>query len=250
MRHGCLLPVATIVLAFLFLPSGTAGAGERSSVKRQDPAKALLAAAKNLAKSKNYRVKVLIEGGITENEDHQLPEKTLTETYEGDVFSPLMHVSKMNAFRYPTKGVVLIQGLWRSTMSDKTTVKMERLFTFPEVVLRRALANSSNAKWLEPEKKEAGEAGGDAADAGEDKADASSDQGAGDDEGSAKPEKKKAAAAKKAQKADGKTKAVGKKAVQPKDEGPQPRVVRVEAPPKEALAHFTEIQNSGCLGAG
>jgi hypothetical protein len=286
MRGRIPLAIASLGLAsFLFLVVPlSARAAEEVIYKKLSASSALKTATKNLAKSKNYKAKMLLEGGITERADHELTDKAVKESFEGEIFGTptgnLMHVPKetgTEAYRYPKKGVAFIQGSWRSIMSDAKSKKMERLFTFPDLVLSRAIA-SGNAKWIKPP----GEAK-DVSDAKESKKEAkegddegskgeagvtSNSLGADEDEDGEKPPEKavgkkatkkgtdKDAGKKPTAKADPKkvsaTKTTPKKspADKPAEETQQPRFVRVEASPKEALEHFTDIQNSGCLGAG
>jgi len=270
MRGRIPLALASAGLAsflILFLPL-SARAADEVIYKKLSAGTALKNATKNLAKSKNYKAKLLLEGGFSERADHELTDKAVRESFEGDLFTTpagnLMHVPKetgTEAFRYPKKGTAFIQGTWRSITSDAKTRKMERLFTFPDLVLTRAIA-SGNAKWIKPpeakdvsdakdSKKEAKEADdeGSKGEAGE----TSNSLSPGDDEGTDEKAAAKKPAAKSDPKKDAKaTKTTPKKspAAKPAEEEQQPRFVRVEASPKEALEHFTDIQNSGCLGAG
>jgi len=302
MRGRISVVIASFGLAsfvFLIVPF-SARAAEEVIYKKVSASTALKTAAKNLSKSKSYRAKMLLEGGFSEREDHELTDKAVKDSFEGEVFTTpqgnLMHVPKetgTEAFRYPKKGTAFIQGAWRSITSDAKTKKMEKLFTFPDQVLSRAIA-SGNAKWIKPptdtspgakdvsdakdKKKEAkegeGEEGkGEGVDANNSLApDVSLALAPDDDEDGEKPdakaakkETKKEAAAKETgkdagkkstakadPKKDTKTKTTPKKAPadKPAEEEQQPRFVRVEASPKEALEHFTDIANSGCLGAG
>jgi hypothetical protein len=296
MRGRIPLAMASVGLAsflFLIIPL-SARAAEEVIYKKVSASNALKTAAKNLAKSKSYRSKMNLEGGFSEREDHELTDKAVKESFEGDMFATpqgnLMHVPKetgMEAYRYPKKGTAFVQGAWRSITSDAKSRKMERLFTFPDLVLSRAIA-SGNAKWIKPpeeaknvsdakeKKKEAKEGEGEEQKGeGVDTSNnslapdvflaAADDDDDGDKEPEDKPAEKKATkketgkketekkpTAKADSTKDPKTKTVAKKAPadKPAEEEQQPRWVRVEASPKEALEHFTDIQNSGCLGAG
>jgi len=220
-KADLLLPV---VAALLLLPGACLEAA-KSSAKPPKPGKALLMAAKKLMKTKNYRAKVTIEGGVSEREDHKITQRSVGETYEGEVYArlgrvgPVMHVPQARAYRLPKKGVAYIQGAWRNILSEPKNVCMDRLFMFPEIVLGRAVRLSRAAKWLDAPKKE-------------------------DSEGS-KAEKEES----------GRKKSTGPTVVL-KDTSEEeamaawPRIVRIDAPPKEALKYFLEAQNSGCMSAG
>lgn len=245
------------------------GAGEGEGLtgkgkKPPSPLKALQEAAKNLSKAGNYKVAVDIEGGLSEREDHEITENTVSEKYEGQVYGPLMQIPQVNerlrpgvkAFRLRApkqKGVAYVDGAWRNILSDRMTTKLDRLFTFPEIVLQRALANApKTARWLKTDdgvKETAGdESVDDPSDGDESKA---KDEAAKD---SKKPKKdaKKDLAKAAPKPTPGKTVSVKSLAKSQDDEkeGKLPRIVRVDAVPEEALKHFTEVLNSGCLSAG
>jgi len=269
--------------ALLLAPS--AGAGEPEAPKpKVSPLKAAQTAAKNLVKVPNYIARVDVVGGLSDREDHEVTDKTMGETYEGELYNsssgPLMHIGKgMNAYRYPKRGTMLVQGDWRDILSDRTGTRMTRLFTFPEQVLARALGYGSSARWLTPaeEKERLGarykgpkvkEAGDDEEKGKEKDSGKEKDEGSGDESnkiaaGDTSPDgdDPKPADPKKAEKPDAKAakKAGPTVVVKPKpaadaakraDDGYQPRIVHIDVPPKEALVHFTEVQNSGCMSAG
>ena len=192
------------------------------------PARALQEALKNLRKADNYRTKVSVEGGLSSTDDHKINERTVSEAYEGEVFGSLMQVQAPKAYRMPKKGVAYIDGYWRNILSDKKGTLLERLFTFPEIIMTRALQNApKGGRWLTLEEEKA---------LGFERDDEDTDlagDGAQGDEGGGKKNEP-----------SGKT--VTKKPTAEKS-GPVPQVISVEVPPKEALLHFMEVQNSGCM---
>ena len=200
--------------------------------KYPNPVKTLQTAIKNLAKSGNYYTKVTIEGGISGGEDHSLVTKVVAESYEGEVHGSLMQVASPKAYRYPKKGVALVDGHWVGILSDQKTKLVQKLFTFPEVILGRALTHAPRgAKWLPPQETDA-------------KPEAKAEEGTGETDGEVKEEP----AGKSPRDKTVVAKSGAKKGAEPS--GPQPRIIRVEAPSEEALQHFLEVQNSGCLSAG
>jgi len=226
--------------AVAFLASGLAWAeGDKAAAPapKISPIRALQEALTKLQRAPNYRAKAAIEGGISEKEDHSISERTVSEAYEGEVFGSLMHVPTVKAYRYPKKGVAFIDGNWRRILSDQKTALLDRLFTFPEVLLGRAVSHPESARWLTLEEEKARGLS------------SSEETEAGDDP--AKDDTKKVDAPR-GKPAPGKTVASkpGTAAKAGVPEGPLPRVVRVEVPPKEALTHFIEVQNSGCMSAG
>ena len=197
--------------------------------KLPNAGKELLNVFKNLTKAKNYNVAVRIEGGLSDNPEHRVTTANVRETYAGDVFksqarSQLMHLPTMHVFRTPDAGAIR-SGVWKNLLSEPAGVKMHRLFSFPETILERATRYQAAAQWVDGEEKDA-------------EAEASPEEG--DDAGEAK-----AAPA-----AKGKTIVVGPGKGGKTVSTSLPRIIRVEAPTKEALAHFLEVENSGCFGGG
>jgi hypothetical protein len=226
-------------LALVLFASGALAGDEKnqapkpSAAKRMSPVKALQDAVKNLAKAQSYRADCTIEGGLSDREDHEVTERTVGESYSGEVFTSqpatLMHVPKVKAYRFPKKGVVYVEGAWRNILTYPETVRLDRLFTFPEVILARALTNApKGARWLEPKK--------------EDQDDSDEDSDESDEESDTKVKKENEKAS------PGKT--VARPSESKPAEGPQPRVVHIDVPPEEALKSFIEAQNSGCMSAG
>jgi hypothetical protein len=225
--------------AALFCAGVVLGEGEKppSPPKQPNPVKALQTALKNLGKSPSYRATVSVEGGISEKEDHSITERTVSESYTGEVFGSLMHVPVVKVYRNPKKGVAYIDGSWRYTLSDPKTTRLERLFAFPEIILSRALTHApQGGRWLTPAEEKARGIEPRAAASAKDE---DEDEDAPAPKAVEKPEPKPA---------PGKTVAQKPRSAQP--EGPAPRIIYVEAPPKEALQHFTEVQNSGCMSGG
>lgn len=240
-------------LALVLFASGALAGDGKDQVPRSDPAKksdsakwmspvkALQDAVKNLAKAKNYRARCTIEGGLSDREDHEVTERTVGESYEGEVFTQagtLMHVPKMKAFRNLKKGAAFVDGLWKDILSYPETTRLDRLFSFPEVILGRALTHAPNgARWLPPKEEE--------------KVDqADSDEDSSDDEGESDSKPEQPAKAEEGGKVAPSGKTVARPAPSDKPAGPQPRIVHVDVPPEVALKSFIEAQNSGCMSAG
>ncbi len=229
MRVKAYLLIPLIAIAALLMASTVEAGDGKSGAKPPTPRKALLDAAKKLLKSKNYRAAVSIEGGISNSEDHSLSERSVTESYEGEIFGPLMHMPRQKAYRLTKRGVAYIDGAWRNILSDRGTARMERLFMFPEIVLKRALVHSRTARWLD-------------------------EKSDGQDDGEESPESGKEERIEK--KSDTKKSSSPTQARRTVEENKNedmtawPTVARIDVPPKEALKYFIEAQNSGCMSAG
>jgi hypothetical protein len=225
-------PITSVwALCWVLVVSGTVvAAGSRNPrSKRQSPSAALQTATKNFVKAKSYRVRLAVEGGYSEKADHSISQRVVSESYTGEVYSGMMHIPEVKAYRTLKRGTAYIDGYWRDILSDRTTTKAARLFRFPEVVLGNALRHSRRSgTWLEPKGAAAAEkeaAGGNA------EAKESADDGPS------------------GRTAVGTSRSPDKEA-RGSEEEELPRVVRVEAPPAEALQHILEVQNSNCFGVG
>jgi hypothetical protein len=203
---------------------------DKAKLKEPSPVKVLQAAVKNLQKQKGYRVGVDILGGLSMTEDHAVSLKNVQSSYSGEVFGPLMKVEDPKVFRTTKGGAAFIDGQWRHSLGDQKTVLLERLFAFPEVILAKALKNApASARWVK-----------------ESEALVKAEGSGGDDRVIIPSDEEETGAVK------GRTVVAKKKpAVSPDEEFYKTyRIIRVEAPPQEALQNFTEVQNSNCFGGG
>ena len=219
--------VGIALLIFSGLSSGTAFSAppKKNDAKNlPKPWKHLVAAIKNFAKQKSYRVTFSVNGGLSFTDDHSLRQTIVRLNYEASIHAagklPLMAVRSPRAFRTYKKGAILDSGIWRGISYDMRGQKMDRLFRFPDKLLARALKYAKNATWLE-------------------------DEDEGKDDGKKKREKKK-------KKKSGKSKGRTVVAKRSSKDTPTvlPRFIGVEVPPKEALQHFVEVESSGCFGGG
>ena len=202
------------------------GALPKERKKLPSPAKHLAKIYKSFRKQKSYRVTTSIQGGVSTSADHSLATRTVNQTYDASVYKSLMEVSAPKAYRMPNKGVVKADGRWKTLLSQRKGKLMERLFSYPESVLGRAITKGSKAEWVEEKVDE------DTSSLEDDE-----DDGEATEEETDKQDKKKP---------KGRT-AVRKS----RDEAVKlPTVIRVEAPPKEALAHFKYVEESGCISGG
>jgi len=206
--------------AVLILASSVEAGGAGSNPP--NPAKALLKAAKNLTRARGYRASLNLVGGISSRDDHRVTERTVVESYQGEVFGNLMHVPQARAYRLPQKGVAYVEGAWRNILSSQKTMRIDRLFQFPQIVLQRALIHARSAKWLD-----------------------TPETGNGDTAETLK----KAPGQKRSSISNGGSPTVARRS-QEEGKDAWPRIVRITVPPKEALKYFIEAQNSGCMSAG
>jgi len=216
-------------------PEQASAGTDKAKLNVPSPVKVLQAAVKNLQKQKGYRVGVDILGGLSMTEDHAVSLKNVQCSYHGEVFGPLMKVEDPKVFRTTKGGAAFIDGQWRQSLGDQKTVLLERLFAFPEVILAKALKNApASATWVKESetlvKADVVSSGGD------DRVIIPSDDE--ETENSDSPKGRTVVAKKKV-------------AVSPEEEFYKTyRIIRVEAPPQEALQNFTEVQNSNCFGGG
>jgi len=213
--------------------AATAGAAPPQPGKDGDipsPAAKLLEATKNLAKAGGYRTQLEVQGGLSKTPDHALVQFAVRQSYDGQVYRELLHVPAMKTFKTAKKGVRYFEGYWRSVLADRDGKMLNSFFSFPQQVLAQALRHAKTGEWID--------AGGVVAPATDGDADGDSSSAAGenDDEKGA----------------SGKTVVVGEGGDATSTDGARslPRVMRIEAPTREALQHYIAVENSGCLGGG
>jgi len=225
-------------------PRDSLGAAPIGAKKKiPSPQKQLLTAYKNLLKQKSYRSTLTVEGGLSRTKDHDLYQKAVSATYNGEVYRNLLHVTNMKSFKTGKKGVRYIQGGWRSIHADRQGKMLDSFFKFPQDVLRQALRHvKRSGKWVEPA----------ADDEAADEDDDDKGKGKGKGKGKAKGKDRDKDEAKNKSKGKGKGRtAVGEKRGSKGDDDVRvPRVLLVEAPIKEALEHYLTVEKSGCLGGG
>jgi hypothetical protein len=219
-----------VVLSLVWGASSSARAEESAKKKPGDvsppsPTSTVQAMLKGLAKAKGYRVAVDIEGGFSTQADHAVTQRTVRESYAGDVNGTLMKCPDPKIYRTAGKGVSFVDGQWRAILSDPKGVKLDRLFKFPEIILQRALKHAKSGQWVASARDE------------EDDKDEDLSEDHEADEDSSQPKGKTVVVKKKAEAAAGKPAKL-------------PRLLRIEASPEEALNHIIEVQNSNCFGGG
>ena len=222
---------AGVLAAGMWASGAVAWAAPAGGSKDKIPAasKALREAFKLLKKQENFEVQLQVAGGISDNEQHKITELAVRETYLGSVYgNKVMHLPKLKSFRTPKSGARFVQGMWRRITADKKGVVMDRLFKFPLEALGDAAKHAKTAQWREPEEE--------------------------DEESDSESRSRKRRGAKRDgdrdEKGDGGGRTVVGGADDDEDSAPRPTKIIVEAPPKEALAHFLKVENSGCLSGG
>jgi hypothetical protein len=209
----------------------------------------LLEAVKGLKAHPGYKVRMSVTGGLSDRADHAVTTLTVNDQYGGEVFQGVMSVTSsptypFKAFRTPKKGVSYVEGMWRPILAHLQGVRLDRLFAFPEDVLAQALKHSRTARWadLEQRRAAASEDEEDETNDGiaEDEDDAGDDEEVEEDEG----DEDQDAEAKRR-----KTEVVKEDKASPKRLA-MPRLILVEAPVKEALQHFLQVEKSGCISGG
>lgn len=203
-------------LLTLFVPPPATLGGEAET---PSASKILEESFKRLVESKSYRTKISVEGGVTQSRLHKLSTKTVDDTYIGTVYGGVMQVSNPRAFRTPTsgRGVIRKDGQWKQILAAKDGARMDRLFIWPQILMRRALKHKSTAAWI--------------------------DNGNRGTKHVSKKEQKKSSS----------TSRRGRTGVTRtgEDEASRfPGTIRIETPTREALKHVIEVENSGCLSGG
>ena len=202
--------------------AGILFAGDSSKKKVPSPYSQLAKAAKNLSKIKGFKTTLTVRGGLSNTKDHKIHQFAVRETYQGDIYKGLIHVSAKESYKTPRKGVRFIQGAWRNIHSDPQGKMLQTFFNFPQEVLKQALRHAKKSgRWLDAEKPVA-EAG-----------------------------KEPAKPAEEIELEDSGKTVVSKKRPAGEDaEAIMPTVMLVETPTREALNHYLAVENSGCLSGG
>ena len=203
--------------------TGTLFAADAPGKKVPSPYSQLVKAAKALSKIKGFKTTLTVRGGLSNVADHKIHQFAVKETYQGDIYKGLIHVSAKESFKTPRKGVRFIEGAWRNIYSDPDGKMLQTFFNFPQEVLKQALRHAKKSgRWLDADKP--------AAEAGKNPARPAAEEF--ELEGS------------------GRT-VVSKKRLSEKEAGANmPTIMLVETPTREALNHYLAVEKSGCLSGG
>ena len=184
---------------------------------------------KNFSKAKSYEVSVKVSGGISGSPDHKIKQFTLRQQYSGGVYGRIMETAEPKSFRTNKNGAGAMydNGGWVKIQAVKKGKLLDRLFPFPMSLMTCAAKYSRKAVWLK---------------------DSQSASLTSSKKFSSKKKSDKKKVKKKKKKKVSKSKTYVKKKQSKKLR--IPRTLRIEAPTKQALNHFVEVQNSGCMGGG
>ena len=202
--------------------TGLLFAGDSSKKKVPSPYSQLAKAAKNLSKIKGFKTTLTVQGGLSNTKDHKIHQFAVKETYQGDIYKGLLHVSAKESFKTPRKGVRFFEGAWRNIHSDPQGKMLQTFFNFPQTVLKQALRHAKKSgRWLDAEKPVA------------------------------EADKEPAKPAEELELEDsGRTVVSKRRPAGEEAEAIMPTVMLVETPTREALKHYLAVENSGCLGGG
>ena len=202
--------------------TGLLFAEDSSRKKTPSPYSQLAKAAKNLSKIKGFKTTLTVQGGLSNTKDHKIHQFAVKDSYQGDIYKGLIHISAQESYKTPRKGVRFFQGAWRNIYSDAQGKKLQTFFNFPQEVLKQALRHAKRSgRWLD------------------------ADQAA--NEGEKKPAKPVEALE---LEGSGRT-VVSKKRLSGEEvEAIMPTIMLVETPTREALNHYLTVEKSGCLGGG
>lgn len=190
--------------------------------KVPSPYSQLVKAAKALSKIKGFKTTLSVQGGLSNVADHKIHQFAVKETYHGDIYRGLIHVSAQESFKTPRKGVRFIEGAWRNIHSDPQGKKLQTFFNFPQEVLKQALRHAKRSgRWLNA------------------------------DQAAAEAGKNPARQADEVELEESGRTVVSKKRLSEKEaEAIMPTIMLIETPTREALDHYLTVEKSGCLGGG
>ena len=202
--------------------TGLLFAEDSSRKKTPSPYSRLAKAAKTLSKIKGFKSTLTVQGGLSNTKDHKIHQFAVKESYQGDIYKGLIHISAQESYKTPRKGVRFFQGAWRNIYSDAQGKKLQTFFNFPQEVLKQALRHAKRSgRWLDA------------------------------DQAAAEGEKNPAKPVEELElEGSGKT-VVSKKRLSGEEvEAIMPTIMLVETPTREALNHYLTVEKSGCLGGG
>lgn len=194
--------------------------------KAPKPGKVLKDAAKELRKLKSYRVDFQVLGGTASSAEHTLTDTRVNQSWNAKVLGKVDSLNGEQGFRLRRggdNGAILEGSNWKAMLATEKGRLISRLFERPEAALMKAYKHRKRAKWVTPKDGAQPQASAPAPKAGD----------AEEDEGTR---------TKKDDKESGPGSAV--------ESGPVSHVIRVEAPPVEAVTHFNRIITSGCFSEG
>ena len=144
----------TLLTAAVFtVCAGPLLAKDAPGKKVPSPHSQLVKAAKALSKIKGFKTTLTVRGGLSNVADHKIHQFAVKETYQGDIYKGLIHVSAKESFKTPRKGVRFIEGAWRNIYSDPDGKMLQTFFNFPQEVLKQALRHAKKSgRWLDAEK--------------------------------------------------------------------------------------------------
>ena len=110
--------------------TGLLFAEDSSRKKTPSPYSQLAKAAKNLSKIKGFKTTLTVQGGLSNTKDHKIHQFAVKESYQGDIYKGLIHISAQESYKTPRKGVRFFQGAWRNIYSDAQGKKLQTFFNF------------------------------------------------------------------------------------------------------------------------
>ena len=202
--------------------TGLLFAEDSSRKKTPSPYSQLAKAAKNLSKIKGFKTTLTVQGGLSNTKDHKIHQFAVKESYQGDIYKGLIHISAQESYKTPRKGVRFFQGAWRNIYSDAQGKKLHTFFNFPQEGLKQALRHAKRSgRWLDA------------------------------DQAAAEGEKNPAKPVEELElEGSGKTVVSQKRLSGEEVEAIMPTIMLVETPTREALNHYLTVEKSGCLGGG
>lgn len=193
--------------------------------KAPTPGKVLKDAASELRKLKSYRVDFQVLGGTAQSADHTLTDTRVNQSWNAKVLGKVDSLNGEQAFRLRRggdNGAILEGSNWKAMLATEKGRLISRLFQRPEDALAMAYKHRKRATWVEPK------------DGAQQQASAPAPQAADAEEDGTRTKK------------DEQKSGPGSAA----ESGPVSHVIRVEAPPVEAVTHFNRIVTSGCFSEG
>ncbi len=127
--------------------------GHADEQKRPSAKSVLKKVVKAFGKQKSYHVDLGVTGGFSASEDHTLKSQQVAQSYSAQYYRGLMAVDTPRVLRNREKGAIRQAGNWYQLLAHPDGTMVQRLFHYPDQVIKDALVAGSKISWVEGETK-------------------------------------------------------------------------------------------------
>jgi len=143
-----LLALLTVCLVPIAAYSSDAPGGPKPKAKS-----VLKKVVKSFGKQKSYHVELGVTGGFSSSKDHKLSRQQVNQSYEADYYRGLLAMDTPRILRNRDKGAIRQAGSWYQLLAHPDGTLVQRLFHYPDQVIKDALVKGAKVTWVEGETK-------------------------------------------------------------------------------------------------